>query len=186
MQRCKLRTMALIRTSPAIAIAVLSALTAVRLDADDHALVDATLNEEAPPLMDSPEGGGVFGRWTVDEQGQPAYEYTMNQTTDPRAEYRTSAGPSRDHWHLVGNDRVIATAHNGGYVQLYDWARGGKVLNRWDAGRGHYSGGFTFVTLNGEPFCTRWDALPAGSEQRRVFGEGHFEKRTRYQGVEIV
>jgi hypothetical protein len=140
-------------------------------------------------------GNGCFGRWIVDTEGRPAYQYEMDQVSDPRADYCTTTGKSRDHWHLVGNDRVIATAHNGGYVQLYDWSRGGKVINRWEPRRSHYAGGFKFITASGraqgfraagEAFNTLWEHLPRGATQRRIFGMGYFEKVTEYRGLRIT
>lgn len=127
-------------------------------------------------------GSGCFGRWIVDAEGRPAYQYEIDQGTDSRAESFTTTGKSRDHWHLVGNDRIIATAHNGGYVQVYDWSRGGKQICRWDPSRHRYAGGFKFVLVEGEAFVTLWKYLPKDAVQRRIFGMGYFEKRTEYRG----
>lgn len=38
----------------------------------------------------SDEGGAIFGRWTIDNAGLPAYEYTLDQYADPRAKYANS------------------------------------------------------------------------------------------------
>ncbi len=80
------------------------------------------------------EGSGIFGRWTVDEAGLPAYEYTFDQYQDARASYPNSEGRDRrDHWHQVGNQRVTALASNDGVVQVYLADRGGVILNKFEA-----------------------------------------------------
>jgi len=139
-----------------------------------------------PPFDEEDYGAGSFGRWFNDSGGEPAYEYQVDQRTDPRARYYVTGGHSTDHWHLVGNDRIAATAHNGGYVQVYDWSRGGKILNRWDPARGHYAGGFKSLEIDGETLTTLWDRLPEGARQRRVFSVGYFEKRTSFRDVVIT
>jgi len=144
------------------------------------------LDESWPPGPDSAHGNGSFGRWITDESGRPAYEYRMDQAADPRAAYRVTGGTSRDHWHLVGNDCIAATAHNGGYVQLYDWGRGPKCINRWDPDTRNYAGGFKFVDVDGQTFSTLWDHLPEGATQRRVFGQGYFEKATEFGGLTLT
>ncbi|MBA3868064.1 MAG: hypothetical protein H0X30_02835 [Anaerolineae bacterium] len=82
----------------------------------------------------SGEGSGVFGRWILDENGLPAYDYQMNHRRDPRAYYINSQGRDRrDHWHQVGNDRITALAANDGIVQFYSADRGGVFINRFEA-----------------------------------------------------
>lgn len=131
-------------------------------------------------------GAGVFGRWAADGAGLPAYDYELDQTADPRAEYQTTRGASRDHWHLIGNDRIFATAHNGGHVALYDWSRGPRALNRTTPARHQYGGGFKIIRQDGKVWNTRWQDLPAGSSQRRRFGAGYFEKDTLHDGLRVV
>ncbi len=132
-----------------------------------------------PPFADSPYGNGHFGRWVTDQVGDPAYVYTMDQASDPRASRFVTGGTSCDHWHMLGNDRIVATAHNGGYVQLYDWTRGGKILNRWQPEAQNYAGGFKFVRTGGQTFNTLWTHRPNHAAQERIFGVGYFEKVTR-------
>ncbi len=143
----------------------------------------------AQPLesgADDTFGSGSFGEWTFDADGLPAYEYTMEQRLDTRARYETTRGISHDHWYLLGNDRITATAHNGGYVLFYDWSRGGKALTRWAPGRNHYGGGFKFIASDGVVWNTLWDSLPPGAVQRRIFGTGYFEKQTRHAGLTVT
>ncbi len=146
---------------------------------------DRFLDESWPACGDARYGDGHFGRWITDDGGRPAYDYRIDQTRDPRATYVTSGGGSRDHWHLIGNDRIVATAHNGGYVQLHDWTRGGRVINRWDPGGQNYAGGFKFVGVGGRAFSTLWQGLPADARQSRVFGMGYFKKVTVVGGLSI-
>ena len=59
-------------------------------------------------------GSGYFGEWITDPFGLPAYGYTCNQITDPKAlspvhkEWRSPT----DHTHQVGNDRLVAAVSN--------------------------------------------------------------------------
>src|ERR1700730_8701294 len=75
--------------------------------------------EKSSPQTWKAYGSGHFGEWIEDQFGLPAYHYTCDQTTDPKAvtpAYRVWRSPT-DHTHQVGNDRVIAAASNYGYVQ---------------------------------------------------------------------
>lgn len=137
-------------------------------------------------LSETHEGSGIFGAWQVDVFGQPRYEYSMDHIKDERAKYRTSSGFSSDHWHLVGNDRITALAHNEGYVEVMDWDRAGKYLNKWDPERRQYAGGYKYVESNGHRWNTLWSHLPDGATQRRFFGIGYFEKHTAYDGLQII
>ncbi len=125
------------------------------------------------PVHGGEYGDGNFGRWITDGDGNPAYLYEWN---DPEA----------DHWHMLGNDRIVATAHSGGHVQLYDWTRGGKVVNWHAPRRGANAGGFKFVQTRADTWCTHWSRLPQGAGLRRVFGMGYFEKASRHADLEVV
>ena len=120
---------------------------------------------------------GVFGRWDRDGDGRVCYRY------DPPPE---KDAPHEDHWHLIGNDRINVTCHNGGYIQIYDWSRGPKILNRWDPDHGNWAGGFKIVTIDGVTFPTLKAWLPEGATMERTFGQGYFRKVTRFRGVTIV
>ena len=123
---------------------------------------------------DKPYGDGHFGGWKSDGEGNPAYAYAP------------VSGPSAGHWHLVGNDRIIATAHGLGFVQVYDWSRGGRCVNRWNPKRGEYSGGFKFIGSDAGSLCTLADWLPEGATQDLVFGMGYAGKCTCHAGLRIV
>ena len=76
------------------------------------------------------EGSGIFGEWTLDANGLPAYEYTLDQYADTRARFPNTANlDRRDHWHQIGNDRVTGLVSNDGTVQVYLGDRGGVFLN---------------------------------------------------------
>src|SRR5580658_3522070 len=52
-------------------------------------------------------GSGHFGKWIDDPFGLPAYQYTCNQLTDPKAVLPVDKAwrSDTDHIHQVGNDR---------------------------------------------------------------------------------
>jgi hypothetical protein len=90
--------------------------------------------EDPRVFVPSEEGSGNFGRWIVDSDGLPAYQYEIDQYKDPRAYYPNSEGiDRRDHWHQVGNYRITALVSNDGTVQVYIGDRGGTFLNRYEA-----------------------------------------------------
>ena len=67
--------------------------------------------ESEPTYVFTPteEGSGIFGKWTVDKTGLPAYDYELDQYTDARAQFPNSENlDRRDHWHQVGNRWVTA------------------------------------------------------------------------------
>jgi hypothetical protein len=80
------------------------------------------------------EGSGIFGRWQLDANSLPCYQYELDQYADPRAFFPNSAGiDRRDHWHQIGNDRITGLASNDGTVQVYIGDRGGVFLNLFAA-----------------------------------------------------
>jgi len=80
------------------------------------------------------EGSGIFGKWTVDKGGLPAYDYELDQYADGRAKFANSEGlDRRDHWHQIGNRWVTALTSNDGTVQVYLGDRGGVFLNKFEA-----------------------------------------------------
>ncbi|MBI1319238.1 MAG: hypothetical protein GC168_09875 [Candidatus Hydrogenedens sp.] len=122
------------------------------------------------------QDGGVFGAWDRDANGRVCFHY------DPPPE---KDAPHEDHWHLIGNDHMNVTCHNGGYVQIYDWTRGPKILNRWHPETGNYAGGFKLLCIDGITFPTLKAWLPEGATMERVFGQGYFKKTTRFRGVVV-
>jgi len=122
-----------------------NASTSLSCPTTPEAVYDILFEDPFLPGCPDASGSGAFGSWEVDSHGLPSYRYTINHREDPRASYATSWGESRDHWHQLGNDTITATAHNEGYVQLWDWTRGGKCVNRYQPSRNNFSGGFRFL-----------------------------------------
>jgi len=118
-------------------------------------------------------GSGNFGEWVEDADGKPAYD------CDP-------ARSDIDQWHLIGNGRISATMHTGGYLQVYDWSRGGKILNRWAPESGSDSGGFVWISANGEEWSTLRSKVPEGAAQRMRWGMGYAEMRTEWGELVVV
>jgi hypothetical protein len=140
---------------------------------------------QAPPETLSP-GAGVFGRWVVDRFGLPAYEYTMDETTDPRAVWNPAVAPRTNlMWFVLGNKRVVATASNHGFVELFYDESDQRWLNRYDPRGDNYAGGFGFVREGEKVITTFYPDRPAGSEFGRVYGMGYFEKELSCGGLSI-
>lgn len=120
-------------------------------------------------------GSGYFGEWVFDEHGLPAYDYTCNQLVDERAKTLTNPRlrDPREHFHQVGNDRLVAIASNFGYVQVRQDEGGPKILNDYDPENCQYSGGFGYLTDGNETLCTLYNGEPGF---RRIFGVGYFRK----------
>jgi hypothetical protein len=61
-------------------------------------------------------GSGYFGEWFSDVFHLPAFRYTCDQTTDPKAATLTDSvfREPTEHTHQVGNDRLIAAVSNYG------------------------------------------------------------------------
>jgi hypothetical protein len=161
--------------------------------------VAACGNSEAPQIVDgrtgslldqppvdiaAAEGAGIFGRWTVDEFGLPAYDYTLDQVGDPRGA-RTDLDGRRDAWHQLGNDAIIANAYNDGYVQLWSQQRMYQWVNQYAPEQQHYAGGYGYLHVDGETLSTLWLDRPAGSDPQRRFGLGYMARELEAQGVEI-
>ena len=105
----------------------------------------------------------MFGQWTVDPFGLPAYRYTMDEEADPLARQPNLSG-STDAWSQVGNTRVKADAFNHGYTQLWSQDRLAQWTNYYDAAHGHFSGGFGYVNVDGKVFSTLYDDRPPAAD----------------------
>ena len=84
--------------------------------------------------MTNAYGSSNFGTWIEDEFGLPAFQYTCNQTTDPRAVTQVQPGvlTPTEHVHQVGNDRITALASNYGHVRVRQDEGCPKFLNDVD------------------------------------------------------
>jgi hypothetical protein len=127
-------------------------------------------------------GSGNFGEWIEDEHGLPAYRYTCDQTTDPKAVAPTNPiwrAPT-DHSHQLGNDRLVAVASNYGYVQVRQDEGGPKFLNDYDPKRGHYAGGFGYLTDGQTVLSTYYPGAADAFE--RILGIGYLRKTVQKNG----
>ncbi len=131
----------------------------------------------APPDVLAKYGSGNFGVWTEDEFGLPAFRYTANQTTDPRAvtDVRPGALSSTEHIHQVGNDRIIAIASNYGHIRVRQDEGSPKFLNDFDPEMSQFGGGLGYLTDGEELLSTYYDGSSTGFE--RIFGIGYYRKK---------
>ena len=165
--------------------------------ADTSACADVDVAKPAQ-LVACLRGSGYAGQWTVDDDGLPAYDLTIDQRCDPAGEhYSPRELPQRDPIHLVGNGRgLVAMAHASGGVELYSQDRGHKWLNRVDGWRDpedpdfpvQLGGGFNYVVVGDQVLSTRFEDLPvadATTMQSRRFGVGYYETVTSFEGLRI-
>jgi hypothetical protein len=142
------------------------------------------LSADATPVdISSTYGSGDFGRWTVDRWGLPAYDYTVDEQTDPIAKQPELSG-SVDAWSQIGNDHVVADGVNHGYVQLWSQDRLYQWMNYYDASNRHYAGGYGYINSGGKVISTLYDDRPAGATTDRLFGVGYYAKRTAVGGLD--
>ncbi len=148
----------------------------------------------APASADAPRtfagcstGSGIFGRWTVDAFGYPAYDYGLDENADARASfYNTRGEDRRDHWFSFGNDRVTALAYNDGYVELTDQDRGPEYLNKFDAAQQNFAGGFSYVDDGRTTWNTAYEWRPPGAVVTRRYGMGYYETSSTYDDIRVT
>lgn len=130
---------------------------------------------QVPP--DKPYGSGHFGQWITDEFGLPAYRYTCDQTTDPKAVTSVTPGmlAPTEHIHQVGNDRITAIVSNFGHVRVRQDEGSPKFLNDYLPQSHQYAGGFGYLTDGHETLSTLYNGDPSSFD--RVFGIGYATKR---------
>jgi len=130
-------------------------------------------------------GSGNFGEWIEDGFGLPAYRYTCDQLHESRAVTPTNPAwrAGREHWHQVGNNRLVAVGTNYGYVQVRQDEGGPKFLNDYDPDRGHFAGGFGYLTDGKTRLSTFYDGQVEDFE--RVFGIGYLRKTVRTGGYSV-
>jgi hypothetical protein len=146
-------------------------------------LFSALTNPEAahgmgtPAAASKPYGSGHFGEWIEDEFGLPAYRYTCDQSSDPKAVTSVTPGilAPTEHVHQVGNDRITAIVSNEGHVRVRQDEGGPKFLNDYAPEMGQYGGGIGYLTDGHESLSTLYPGN--GSSFERIFGAGYFRKR---------
>jgi Glycosyl hydrolase 36 superfamily, catalytic domain/Glycosyltransferase family 36 len=174
-------------SAPARAAGCLAAVLVVAV-----VLAPAALGAGPPPLsadrslpdLSSRYGSGAFGRWGIDRFGLPAYAYTIDPATAPQA-HQSELDGSTDAWHQLGNDYLVADAHNSGYVQLWSQARAYQWVNRYEPDAAHYAGGYGYLRLGGRTISTLFADRPPGARTARDFGSGYFHRRTAVKPVAI-
>lgn len=180
-----------------VAVDLCAGFTApARVDLDSCADIDVS----APgKLFECSTGSGYAGRWAVDADGLPAYDFEIEQRCDPAGQsWSPASEPLRDPVHLIGNGRgLVAMAHASGGVEIYSQDRGHKWINRIDTWRDpenedfppQLGGGFNYVVVGDEILSTRFEDLPVGEateRQVRRFGVGYFETVTSYDTVVVT
>ena len=135
-------------------------------------------------------GNGHFGLWINDEYDLPAYKYTCNQYLDSFAKTLTTYGKSIDHFHQLGNDRITATAHNGGYIQVLDSSRGFQWLTYNDPKKSKLGGGIALIQFDNSKLFHSDLYTPEISKSninfQRIFGIGYFQKKFETNDVELI
>ncbi len=137
-------------------------------------------------------GSGIFGRWTRDLQGLPAYDYRLDQHADSRASYPVSEADEegvpldrRDHWAAFGNSRINAMVFNDGYIEVATQDRGVEYLNKADASQSAWAGGFGWLSDGEEAWCTGYEWRPSAATTTRRFGMGYAESSLTYRDVRM-
>ena len=164
----------------AAAVAVMLAQTATALAAPPRLSRDASR-----PSVAATYGSSNFGEWRTDWLGLPTFRYTTDPDRDARAAQPELKG-NTDAWHQLGNDHIVATAHNRGYVQFWSQDRLYQWLNRYEPDRQHYAGGYGYLRVgDGRTISTFYSDRPEGSTTERDYGAGYFRKRTASDPVDI-
>ena len=134
-------------------------------------------------------GNGSFGTWLKDKYGLPAYNYTCNQFLNPFAKTPTTYGFSVDHFHQIGNDRITATVHNGGYIQVLECSRGFQWLTYKNKKKNKLGGGIAlFQADQSQPFLSDLYKLKSSqlfTKFQRIFGMGYFQKKLHLDNLRI-
>jgi len=130
-------------------------------------------------------GSGHFGQWISDAFGLPAYQYTCNQVTDPKATSPLNQAwrAPTDHTHQVGNNRIVAAVSNYGYVQVRQDEGSPKFLNDYCPEDHRYGGGIGFLADEKILLSTYYSGKDENFE--RVFGMGYLRKRITSHEYEI-
>ena len=136
-----------------------------------------------------PDGGGIYGTWILDRYGLPAFEYQLDERTDPRGVRPNSEDivplnkKRTDHFHVMGNDRAKFIAVDDGYVTLFGDERGPTFYNRFAEDQQNLGGGFSYVKDGSQTYATMFKYAPAGARTRRIFGMGYYETETETGGL---
>jgi cellobiose phosphorylase len=140
-------------------------------------------------MIENMEGNGKFGFWFEDKFGLPAYSYTCNQYVEEYAKTPTTYGYSIDHFHQIGNDRITATAHNGGYIQVLESSRGFQYLTYMNKKKEKLGGGIAYFQIDNEnEYQSDLYEIPLTNKEfnfQRIFGMGYFQKKFNKEEIEF-
>ncbi len=95
--------------------------------------------------------GGAIGRWTTGPDGEDAF------ALDPPAGTGPDGSPERM-WHQLGNAAITATAHAGGWLELWSTARGMVRLTGAPGGWGPVGAGRRSIRATWGAGEAIWDA----------------------------
>ncbi len=132
-------------------------------------------------------GSGLFGRWTIDEAGLPAYDYLLDENADARASWFNTEGKDRrDQWFSFGNARVTALATNDGPIELTTQDRGITYLDKIDASQSNFGGGFSYLDDGSVTWSSAYAWRPHDSTTTRRFGMGYARSSIDYRGITLT
>jgi hypothetical protein len=148
----------------------------------------------AAPSLEAPArfvacstGGGIFGAWTVDPAGLPAYDYGLDQNADERARWdNTEEQDRRNHWASFGNARVTAMASNDGMIEVTTQDRGLTYLDKVDEATGAFGGGFSYLDDGDATWTTAYKWRPRGARTTRRFGMGYAEATMDHRELHVA
>jgi hypothetical protein len=123
--------------------------------------------------------GGGFGRWATDSDGLPCFDIELARLSGPGLVL--PQGDARVPWHQVGNDRITATAHAGGWTTLYAADEGLVRLNGTDPDRAEALGGTW--SLRDDSGLTLASPFIPGVELTARWGMGYAEWTAEGPGV---
>jgi hypothetical protein len=170
------------------ASAIAGAVNLLGSDILVRAAVSESLNSQPEPQRKKAYGSGYFGEWIEDEFALPAFRYTCDQISDPKA--KTDFNPGillpTEHVHQVGNDRIIGIASNYGTVRVRQDEGAPKFLNDYNPEHGQFAGGFGYLIDHNTTFSTHYPGKADLFE--RVFGIGYFRKKLKagHYGVDQI
>jgi hypothetical protein len=132
-------------------------------------------------------GGGIFGAWSVDPQGLPAYDYGLDQNADERARWdNTEEQDRRTHWASFGNARVTAMASNDGWIEVTTQDRGLTYLDKVEEAAGAFGGGFSYLDDGEATWSTAYKWRPRGARTTRRFGMGYAEATMLHRDLHVT
>jgi len=126
--------------------------------------------------------GGYFGSWDADADGLPCFDIEIAAPLD--GALVVPDGDPRRVWHQVGNDRVTATAHAGGWTTLYVADCGPVRLSGVDPERANELGGIWRVA--GSRGRDILSPFTPGTEIRSRWGTGYAEWTAYSPDLEIL